>query len=600
MMNNPGLELDARREVVPNPSQVRGGNEELPESRETYWRWGVPSLVLAMVTILLGMASWLYMQPRITGRYEAIVARGMSTEGEFSEPRTGYDGESAVGGGDLRTPEATSEARERWLMRGYRTIEVLRGAELAANRLTVQAPSAAHPRWQAGQIALRLEATYQALALGMEGNENEEKRQELRQKAFEARGRGVDAFRSATRLEGPGRVQAELWILEDQVRGLSGRMSEGVEELVQLEERLGGILMQGGAPIDTYRLLGQVQLMRALMLDSDERLEDRVGKLESGVRNLQVYVDDLRAKERSVSAQDFVSEVWLAEGLMSGSRELGLSRAKEAIQGRVSSPADRGKRVGSRGVAEADALFRSLLLIGSMDEASVVVASRLRELSLDDQELLRTTVADSCLRALASQRAFPDGGFSEVDPGALVSMAMRVSPGSTGVVSALHSIVVESKGEAWGRWVERSDVDAKDDGIRRVLRWFGDVYREALSEGAVSMEGVGEKKLELTSEDADLLVGGLPLVFRWLQTNAIDAEAARGMVGRMLEVAPQSNDLKYARAMLSVRLEDYSAAMEDLRVLLERTPGNATIQRALLEVQERMSSSASVEKSSES
>jgi hypothetical protein len=111
------------------------------------------------------------------------------------------------------------------------------------------------------------------------------------------------------------------------------------------------------------------------------------------------------------------------------------------------------------------------------------------------------------------------------------------------------------------------------------------------------MEGVKEEKLELTLADADLLVGGLPLVFRWLQTDAIDAEGARGMVDRMLGVVPQSNDLLYARAMLAVRVEDYPAAVGDLKTLLERSPGNASIERTLLELQERMGSSPLEEKS---
>ena len=489
-------------------------------------------MVLAVVTILLGLASWWYMQPRIQVRYAGLVEHGLSMEVELKAFAKGPLGGSVKRGGGLGNEEASQEVRERWLNAGERLIEGLRGAELAANRLIVQSPADAHPRWQAGQLALQLEEMYGAMAEGLWGSENEEKRLELRQRAFEARGRGVDAMRSATRLEGRGKVEAELWILEDRVQGLAGRMTDDGVEVSQLEERLKVILRESDAPRDAYRLLGQVQLMRGLVLNSAESLGPRVGKLDSGVRNLQAYLDWVGEQSGSDGAQDFVAEVWLAEGLMSGSREAGLNRAKRAIQSRASSMGDSGRIVGVRAVEEVDALFRALMLIGSLDEASVVVASRLAEFSLVDQELLRTKVADSCLRAMASQRYFPNGGFAEVNTGALLSVAMRVSPGSMGVVTALHSMVVESDGSSWERWGEQREGGTKDDGVRRVLSWLGNEYKSARKEATVSMEGVKEEKLELTLADAELLVGGLPLVFRWLQTDAIDAEGARGMVDR--------------------------------------------------------------------
>jgi hypothetical protein len=600
MKSESGFDSEVPLAASPNPTSARRFSPDLPESPETYWRWGFPSLILALVTILLGLASWLYMQPRIRGRYEAMVEHGLSMEGEFRAFVKGPVGGSAKRGGGLVSEEASreaQEARERWLKSGERLIDGLRSAELAANRLTVQTPTQANPRLQSGRLALRLGETYGVMAEGLLGSEHEEKRQELRQRAFEARGRGVDAMRSATRLEGPARVLAELWILEDRVRGLAGRMTDDGVAVSQLEERFEEILRESDAPRDAYRLLGRVQLMRALELSSAEPLDDRVGKLELGVRNLQAYLDGVGLQGGSEISQDFVAEVWLAEGLMSGSREAGLSRAKRAIQGRVSSMVDSGRNVSERGVEEVDALFRALMLIGSLEEASVVVASRLTEFSLVDQELLRTTVADSCLRAIASQRYFPQGGFAEMSTGALLSVAMRVSPGSTGVVSALHSMVVESSGSDWQRWGGQTEGEGKDDGVRRVLSWLRNAYKSARVESNVSMEGVKEEKLELTLADADLLVGGLPLVFRWLQTNAIETEGAREMVDRMLKAVPQSNDLLYARAMLAVRVEDYPAAVGDLKTLLERSPGNASVERTLLDLQERMGSSPLVEKS---
>ena len=48
------------------------GNE-LPETKETYWRWGVPSLILAGVTLSSMALSYFFVDPNILSRYEAMV-----------------------------------------------------------------------------------------------------------------------------------------------------------------------------------------------------------------------------------------------------------------------------------------------------------------------------------------------------------------------------------------------------------------------------------------------------------------------------------------------------------------------------------------------
>lgn len=146
MKNEPSFDSDVPFAASPNPISERRVSQDLPESLATYWRWGVPSLVLAVVTILLGLASWLYMQPRIQVRYADLVEHGLSMEGELRAFAKGPLGGSVKRGGGLGNEEASQEVRERWLNAGERLIEGLRGAELAANRLIVQSPADAHPR----------------------------------------------------------------------------------------------------------------------------------------------------------------------------------------------------------------------------------------------------------------------------------------------------------------------------------------------------------------------------------------------------------------------------------------------------------------------
>lgn len=47
---------------------------DLPETPQTYWRWGIPSLVLAIVTVSLLITSQFVIEPGILTRYENLVS----------------------------------------------------------------------------------------------------------------------------------------------------------------------------------------------------------------------------------------------------------------------------------------------------------------------------------------------------------------------------------------------------------------------------------------------------------------------------------------------------------------------------------------------
>ena len=51
--------------------------EHLPESAQTYWRWGLPSVVLAIVCVLIFVWSVVWVEPRVDRRYEGLILPGL-------------------------------------------------------------------------------------------------------------------------------------------------------------------------------------------------------------------------------------------------------------------------------------------------------------------------------------------------------------------------------------------------------------------------------------------------------------------------------------------------------------------------------------------
>ena len=109
-------------------------SNDLPETQETYWRWGVPSLILAGLTLSSMALSYFFVEPNILSRYEAMVAD--SQDQEF-EPEL------------LANPSA----------RTIQWFASMRKAELAAERLMVHSPREARYRRMHAEVALEIDRT---------------------------------------------------------------------------------------------------------------------------------------------------------------------------------------------------------------------------------------------------------------------------------------------------------------------------------------------------------------------------------------------------------------------------------------------------------
>jgi len=85
-------------------------SEDLPETPQTYWRWGLPSLILAIVTILLVLASQFVIEPSIDHRYESLVHQSISSH-RLDDLKIDQIGSPEVDGAVSRSIEISAYAR---------------------------------------------------------------------------------------------------------------------------------------------------------------------------------------------------------------------------------------------------------------------------------------------------------------------------------------------------------------------------------------------------------------------------------------------------------------------------------------------------------
>ncbi|MFM9064860.1 MAG: hypothetical protein ACKOOI_17745, partial [Pirellula sp.] len=152
-------------------------SEDLPETPQTYWRWGLPSLILAIVTILLVLASQFVIEPSIDHRYESVVQQSISSH----------------------------------------RLEDLKIADLAAQRLMVRYPDQSKYRRMHAEVNLEISNVANRMLSEMVKKDVPEYEQ-WANLSNATRNRARESIRSATRLQGVDGQWAKDWLVREETR----------------------------------------------------------------------------------------------------------------------------------------------------------------------------------------------------------------------------------------------------------------------------------------------------------------------------------------------------------------------------------------------
>ena len=535
-------------------------DKDLPETRETYWRWGVPSLILAGVTLSSMALSYFFVEPNLLGRYEAMVVGSQNVEFESEQ---------------LANP---STRTAQWFAR-------MRRAELAAERLMVHSPTEARYRRMHAEVALEIDRTGKQILANISPDTSEHG-QRCKELVSASKNRALESIRSATRLEGPDAAWAKAWILRDELLKLKQKCRDDRMRVPTMVDRVGQ-LSNSLEPAEIAEILGALEVQYAYQAFPALEVSERVAQLRSGIARLETSLSRSIANAAS-SPGDLITKAWLVEGLASVDPQRAIREAREAILEHSQIMQRMSDEWSSEIRIQAiDAFFRCLMLVSGIDEASATVLSRIEAIPPEDQQLLRHVIVASELRALVSKSVFPEGVFGEILSGSVFRSMLRIGSDHPEVLDLLDRYYDADQAQSSDPLLELMVVEAEatQDTFLMVLDWTKRIMDRQGERG----QGHEESFPAFSERDLEGFVG---LLAYWIQESGSRSVPWEGL-GTICEsfnrAFPNSLDLKIGSAVLAMRFQKWDLAIGYLESIGPNSPNRGLIDGLLQEARKRLS-----------
>ena len=535
-------------------------DKDLPETRETYWRWGVPSLILAGVTLSSMALSYFFVEPNLLRRYEAMVVGSQNVEFELEQ----------LGNPSTRTAQ--------WFAR-------MRRAELAAERLMVHSPTEARYRRMHAEVALEIDRTGKQILANISPDTSEHG-QRCKELVSASKNRALESIRSATRLEGPDAAWAKAWILRDELLKLKQKCRDDRMRVPTMVDRVGQ-LSNSLEPAEIAEILGALEVQYAYQAFPALEVSERVAQLRSGIARLETSLSRSIANAAS-SPGDLITKAWLVEGLASVDPQRAIREAREAILEHSQIMQRMSDEWSSEIRIQAiDAFFRCLMLVSGIDEASATVLSRIEAIPPEDQQLLRHVIVASELRALVSKSVFPEGVFGEILSGSVFRSMLRIGSDHPEVLDLLDRYYDADQAQSSDPLLELMVVEAEatQDTFLMVLDWTKRIMDRQGERG----QGHEESFPAFSERDLEGFVG---LLAYWIQESGSRSVPWEGL-GTICEsfnrAFPNSLDLKIGSAVLAMRFQKWDLAIGYLESIGPNSPNRGLIDGLLQEARKRLS-----------
>jgi hypothetical protein len=535
-------------------------SNDLPETQETYWRWGVPSLILAGVTLCSMALSYFFVEPNIASRYEAMV---VDVHGfELDSDRIGTPSSHTI----------------EWFAS-------MRKAELAAERLMVHSPMEARYRRMHAEVALEIDRTGKQILSNISTDASEDG-QRCKELVTASKNRALESIRSATRLEGPDAAWAKVWILRDDLLKLRQNCRDDRMRVPSMIDRVGQ-LSNSLDPADIEEILGGLDVQSAYRASPSLDVADRKTRLESGIARLETSLSRSSPKDAS-SPGDLITKAWLVEGLASVDPQRAIREAREAIVEHSQVMQRMSNEWPSEVKIQAiDAFFRCLMVVSGIEEASATVLTRIEAIPPEDQQMLRHIVVASELRGLVSKFAFPEGVHGEILSGSVLRSMLRIGSDHPEVRDLLDRYYDGDQAQRPDSLIELLVVDAEStqDTFLRVLDWTKRIMDRQGERG----QGQDESFPAVSERDLEGFVG---LLAYWIQESGSRSVPWAGL-GTICEsfngAFPNSLDLKIGSAVLAMRFQKWDLAIGYLDSIGPNSPNRVLIDGLLQEARKRSS-----------
>lgn len=429
---------------------------EQDRMREYYWRKGIPSIVLAIVTILLASYSYWIVQPNIQNRYNRIVETNMNELGLAAEGTATNASLEVVSLGG-KTGEDQTRRKQK-----------LEETHLCLRRQIIWNNQDDLPRYRSGLVSAALAQWYlsEARRVALDPSESKDASAKIRDSISRSRAerqKGTDAMRAALKINGPFSTRASLWMIQNQ---LSEKVELSTEEMSSLEQtvrdlRVGTRAQESSVwPQDKNELealLTQLLVRSALSPMNAWDVPARVVRLNEVAA---LGSNDTNAI-KSVAMIRWIAQAKLATASV---------EAKQlAWNGTQTFWADRGDTPLS--VDTIAAVFECMLIGGSVKEAQGFLADQLPGIPSFEQVELRFRTASACVRMLTAIAILSKTNES-IDANkaqAVLSIAMQLQPESVEVLALIESLAKDSFGKGLFENLSIAVEQGGEQGLRKLL-----------------------------------------------------------------------------------------------------------------------------------
>ncbi len=594
----------------------KGRLQERERLLNYYWRKGIPSLVLAFVTIVLAVYSHFFVQPNIKQRYRDIVSANFQLlgekPGELASRSVGDEGFKSELDADVgietELPSMASALRsERETqsdVHGRATAErlnVLEQTQLCLRRLIIWDKTDDSVRFQSGQILDLLGDWYLDSARSRTRNVAvSDETGALIGKASAQRQKALEAMRAAQKLNGPFADNASLWLARrklfdnhelptSELDSLSDQVAKIVEKqsssAVAPSANASTVASSGNQTAAAFsrQLLGEIRVLQASSCRTERSNSERRALLQEAVKLLSL---DQNAETEMLS--------WAAEASVALDGDAARETANKALQSYWGS---RNKEM--LPPERLAVVFRCLLLINSTKEAQLFLSEQLQQISAIDQPRFRSLSSAAALRHLVLTviRDSKNGDGLVAQRGvalnllAAFSTAVQLQPESSELLSLLERFAKGNEDELLVSLkssmglvgtVNTGGKAGTADGTRNGPVNLDVSVKSFLS--AIAALGAGE--LDKPSEDALVIslkaspafgVAGSRLAIRMNGSGVVSSELAIRWLKSINEAVPEVLVAWSDRASLSMKEKKFQAAIECLEYLLERLPDNAQV-----------------------
>ena len=429
---------------------------EQDRMREYYWRKGIPSIVLAIVTILLASYSYWIVQPNIQNRYNRIVETNMNELGLAAEGTATNASLEVVSRGG-KTGEDQTRRKQK-----------LEETHLCLRRQIIWNNQDDLPRYRSGLVSAALAQWYlsEASRVALDPSESKDASAKIRDSISRSRAerqKGTEAMRAALKINGPFSTRASLWMIQNQ---LSEKVELSTEEMSSLEQtvrdlRVGTRAQESSVwPQDKNELealLTQLLVRSTLSPMNAWDVPARVVRLNEVAA---LGSNDTNAI-KSVAMIRWIAQAKLATASV---------EAKQlAWNGTQTFWADRGDTQLS--VDTIAAVFECMLIGGSVKEAQGFLADQLPGIPSFEQVELRFRTASACVRMLTAI-AIQSETNKSIDTNkvqAVLSIAMQLQPESAEVLALIESLAKDSFGKGLFENLSIAVEQGGEQGLRKLL-----------------------------------------------------------------------------------------------------------------------------------